>query len=66
MTVKQALHVFHQFISQRQTNGQAFYIKVKEVDKQNQVCVKSLGVALLLLLQLGQNNFHKNVLEEAS
>ena len=44
MTVKQALHVFHQFISQRQISGLAHYNKIKEVDKQNQVnfsCVKS-------------------------
>ena len=33
MTVKQAFYIFHQFISQRQINGLAYYIKAKEVDK---------------------------------
>ena len=37
MAVKQAFHVFHQFIYQRQRNGLAHYNKIKEVDKQNEV-----------------------------
>ena len=64
MTVKQAFHVFYQFISQRQINGLAHYNKIKEVDKQMKLILvvsNPLYVVLLLLLQLGQSNFHKNV-----
>ena len=64
MTVKQAFHVFYQFISQRQINGLAHYNKIKEVDKQMKLILvvsNPLYVVLLLLLQLGQNNFYKNV-----